>query len=515
MNNITSEDIKVLGRIVSVSTENVVADAEQIYDSNFSYDDEYTSGASQSAVNNFFSEKIKSIGGIKYHLGDFGQDALTIDHSSMLVPYTQFKNGLQVDAGGSATFLSKSYFRNGADVIDLKATHAELNGVVEMTPTNSVLVNGHEHITGDLVVDGNFTCPSFVIDPGTITIDADTIRKASTIAYGVVRLATSGDSDSTDVITVERLNEFKTGIDAQIGQISGTVSNISDAITGLSSEIIMTSGRIEGVTNIKHGADQLIIRSNINSGAIVNLSSGTLTGVHSITMSGNVNSSPATISNVDILNISTGGNISMHSGIISGVASLGVDSTILFPTGSGHINIPSGDIAGPKTISMSEGTITGVNVLNFSTGSGTLNFSTGSGEIYIPSGSINGPSKIDMNGGEIDMNSGSIEGVTNIRMASDGNIDMFYGSISDVSSLSMFSGSISNVSNIAMAPPGSISNAHNITFVTGAGSINNPSAITMQTGGTLDMSGGTITNIGDIELSTGAIASLKRALGIS
>lgn len=469
MNNITSEDIKVLGRIVSVSTENVVADAEQIYDSNFSYDDEYTSGASQSAVNNFFSEKIKSIGGIKYHLGDCEQDALTIDHSSMFVPYTQFKNGLRVDAGSSATFLSKSYFYNGANVIYLNATHTELNGIVEMTPTDSVLVNGHEHITGDLVVDGNFTCPSFVIDPGTITIDADTIRKASTIAYGIVRLATSGDQDSTDVITVERLNEFKTGIDAQIGQISGTVGNISDVITGLSSEIIMTSGRIEGVTNIKHGADQLIIRSNINSGAIVNLSSGTLTGVHSI----------------------------------------------LFQTGSGHINIPSGDIAGPKTISMSEGTITGVNMLNFSTGSGTLNFSTGSGKIYIPSGIIDGPSKIDMNGGEIDMNSGSIEGVTNIRMAPDGNIDMFYGSISDVSSLSMFSGSISNVSNIAMAPPGFISNAYKITFVTGAGSIKNPSAITMQTGGTLDMSGGTITNIGSIVLSTGAIASLKHALGIS
>lgn len=49
MRPITNEDIKVLGRIVNISTENVVADASQVYDSNLHKDQQW--------LNNYFDSK--------------------------------------------------------------------------------------------------------------------------------------------------------------------------------------------------------------------------------------------------------------------------------------------------------------------------------------------------------------------------------------------------------------------------------------------------------------------------
>ena len=42
--NTTSEDIKVLGRVVSISTEGIVAEAEQVWDSAFRYADNAAAG---------------------------------------------------------------------------------------------------------------------------------------------------------------------------------------------------------------------------------------------------------------------------------------------------------------------------------------------------------------------------------------------------------------------------------------------------------------------------------------
>lgn len=54
MEKITNEDIKVTGRIVSISTEGIVADAEQIWDGKFGED-----GAKQSDIN----QMIKNLAG--------------------------------------------------------------------------------------------------------------------------------------------------------------------------------------------------------------------------------------------------------------------------------------------------------------------------------------------------------------------------------------------------------------------------------------------------------------------
>ena len=58
MKPITNEDIKVLGRIVNISTENVVADASQVYDSNLQKD--------QQTINSEIADKTKNATTSKY-----------------------------------------------------------------------------------------------------------------------------------------------------------------------------------------------------------------------------------------------------------------------------------------------------------------------------------------------------------------------------------------------------------------------------------------------------------------
>ena len=58
MRPITNEDIKVLGRIVNISTENVVADASQVYDSNLHKDQQW--------LNDYFNNKTGNATTSKY-----------------------------------------------------------------------------------------------------------------------------------------------------------------------------------------------------------------------------------------------------------------------------------------------------------------------------------------------------------------------------------------------------------------------------------------------------------------
>ena len=93
MDPITNEDIKVAGRVVSVSTEGVVADAEQVYDS--------TARSFQSAINSNVSSSIANINNridnINPQIGDHIDLTKTVEEGGESTTYTAT---LKINDGG-------------------------------------------------------------------------------------------------------------------------------------------------------------------------------------------------------------------------------------------------------------------------------------------------------------------------------------------------------------------------------------------------------------------------------
>ena len=234
------EDIKIYGKLVNVTTENVVADAQQIWDSNF---EENQQNINKSIRNDFNSFKKNP----------------------------QFEN---------ATFTGNSTFDGDVKVNKNLSVDGEsnFNGVIKAHGLPNSIIADHKITTNDLEVMGTFTALNLdvnnltvhgllkVENEGELRIDGDTTLNnvtingnfnaphATTQKFGIVRLAESmDDTDGTDVVTVSILKTlsqnllpegkegnilvFKNGkwvADDALQQIN---NNVNQTITNLTEEV--------------------------------------------------------------------------------------------------------------------------------------------------------------------------------------------------------------------------------------------------------------------------------------
>lgn len=189
------EDIKIYGKLVNVTTENVVADAEQIWDSYYR--------KNQTAVNR-----------------------------SMRDDFTKFAKNPTFESAvftGDSTFQGNMAVEKSLSVKDSSTFQgqATFNSAIRAHGTPNGLVVDHKIITNDIEVMGTFQALNIdtnslvvhnllkVENGGSFRVDGDTILNnlsvsgtldvpnATTAKYGSVRLATSPSGQaSTDVLTV-------------------------------------------------------------------------------------------------------------------------------------------------------------------------------------------------------------------------------------------------------------------------------------------------------------------------
>ena len=186
------EDIKIYGKLVNVTTENVVADAQQIWDSNFQENQQNINKSIRSDFNSFKKNP-------------------------------QFEN---------ATFIGNSTFNGDVKVNENFSVDGEsnFNGVIKAHGIPDSIIADHKITTNDLEVMGTFKAINLdtnnltvhgllkVENEGELRIDGDTTLNnvtingnfnaphATTQKFGIVRLAESMDDvDGTDVVTVSIL----------------------------------------------------------------------------------------------------------------------------------------------------------------------------------------------------------------------------------------------------------------------------------------------------------------------
>lgn len=234
------EDIKIYGKLVNVTTENVVADAQQIWDSNF---EENQQNINKSIRNDF----------------------------NLFKKNPQFEN---------ATFTGNSTFGGDVKVNENFSVDGEsnFNGVIKAHGLPNSIIADHKITTNDLEVIGTFKALNLdvnnltvhgllkVENEGELRIDGDSVFNNVTIngnlnaphsttqKFGDVRLAESiDDADGTDVVTVSILKTlsqnilpkgqegnilvFKNGkwvADDALQQIN---NNVNQTITNLTEEV--------------------------------------------------------------------------------------------------------------------------------------------------------------------------------------------------------------------------------------------------------------------------------------
>lgn len=234
------EDIKIYGKLVNVTTENVVADAQQIWDSNF---EENQQNINKSIRNDFNSFKKNP----------------------------QFEN---------ATFTGNSTFGGDVKVNKNLSVDGEsnFNGVIKAHGFPNSIIADHKITTNDLEVMGTFTALNLdvnnltvhgllkVENEGELRIDGDTtlnnvtingnfnVPHATTQKFGIVRLAESmDDTDGTDVVTVSILKTlsqnllpegkegnilvFKNGKWVAGDALQQINNNVNQTITNLTEEV--------------------------------------------------------------------------------------------------------------------------------------------------------------------------------------------------------------------------------------------------------------------------------------
>lgn len=234
------EDIKIYGKLVNVTTENVVADAQQIWDSNFQENQQNVNKSIRSDFNSFKKNP-------------------------------QFEN---------ATFIGNSTFNGNVKVNENFSVDGEsdFNGVIKAHGIPNSIIADHKITTNDLEVMGTFKALNLdtnnltvhgllkVENEGELRIDGDSVFNnvtingnfnaphATTQKFGIVRLAESMDDvDGTDVVTVSILktlsenllpegNEgdvlvFKNGKWVAGDALQQINNNVNQTITNLTEEV--------------------------------------------------------------------------------------------------------------------------------------------------------------------------------------------------------------------------------------------------------------------------------------
>ena len=193
------EDIKIYGKLVNVTTENVVADASQIWDSKYNVNQEDFNKAIRTDLNNFKKnpefDNATFIGNTNFKGDVTVSDNFTVNGES------NFMDTIKAHGNPDSIIADHKITTNDLEVMGtFKALNLDVNN---LTVHNELKVeNG-----GSLRVDGDS-----VLNNVTINGNLDAPH-ATTQRFGIVRLAESMDDvDGTDVVTVSILKTLSDNI---------------------------------------------------------------------------------------------------------------------------------------------------------------------------------------------------------------------------------------------------------------------------------------------------------------
>ena len=227
---ITSTDIKILGRAISISVENsgngIVADALQVWDTGF---DKLgiSRGTNQNVINDIIAEKIQALidaglipdsnGNINISVPVTFGDTVTFNDDITLGQGVEIGPDLTVSgnitAGHTITGnklvsrgdldVTGSITANSADI----ANDLDVGGDLDVTGTSDlhgrVKAFGDVEIDGDLDVDGDTTVVNLTVS-GTLNAP-----HATTSRYGIVRLASALQSNADDdVVPISLFRQY-------------------------------------------------------------------------------------------------------------------------------------------------------------------------------------------------------------------------------------------------------------------------------------------------------------------
>ena len=227
--NINDNDVKVLGRVVAITTENKVAEAEQVWDGKFSYNfgGETLGATDQHTINELFAGKI-----------------LALDAAGLISNGDTLNITKNISfAEGKGISLNKIY-GNLAVTGKLTANSAQIDGKLtaqeietdDLTVNSSLTgaTNASLDWNGPVNIDGNVKVRG---SNHTVRIDGDlsagTISgpKATTNKFGVVRLATGlDDPDANDVVTVATMKDCCDDVKARLTALEEAIANFKYSV---------------------------------------------------------------------------------------------------------------------------------------------------------------------------------------------------------------------------------------------------------------------------------------------
>lgn len=166
---ITKNDIKVLGRVVSITSAGVVASAEQIWDDKFDIANGLTpqanhntgSGANQYDINRLFANKMLAIS----ELFDTDDDGNIIFNNKV-----KFNNG--IDVSGNSSFDGDVELTSGHDLTAPNGQFENIH-VRFATDTNTINVESDARIGGNLNLTGNAVIGGLITANGGANLRGD------------------------------------------------------------------------------------------------------------------------------------------------------------------------------------------------------------------------------------------------------------------------------------------------------------------------------------------------------
>lgn len=189
------EDIRIYGKLVNVTTENVVADAEQIWDSNFQTDQASVNQSIRTDFNAFKKhpefENASFIGDVTFKGDVTANKGLTVNGGS------NFYDTINAHGNPNSIVADHKITTNDLQVngtfsaINLDVANLTVHGLLKIENDGELRVDG-DSTFNNVTINGNFNAPH-----------------ATTQKYGIVRLAESGsDADATDVVTIGILKDL-------------------------------------------------------------------------------------------------------------------------------------------------------------------------------------------------------------------------------------------------------------------------------------------------------------------
>lgn len=236
-----ANDIKVLGRVVTISVDNKLAEAEQIFDTPFVYDSnadagstESTVGLDQYTINRLFRDRLLKLEGAGLIPDNNGK--ITITAPVEVTGTLTANNGVFTTISTVSENVSGTLTANSISASNITADNATINhtltandvvanqklkGVqLEITGTNNTIA-GALTVGGKLTVNDGLDVHGNAKFFDNVTIDGDTnvvnltvtgtlnAPHATTARYGIVRLATALNSTADDdVVPVSLMRQY-------------------------------------------------------------------------------------------------------------------------------------------------------------------------------------------------------------------------------------------------------------------------------------------------------------------